>query len=151
MGAGAEPRGHAARRRGRLRPMSEINVTPFVDVMLVLLIIFMVAAPLLTVGVSVELPETDAPPLPAEQEAPLTVTVDAGGTVSIQDNAVSFEELPARLAAIREARGPDDRVYLRADERVDYGRVARLIAALNRAGFLRISFVHDQRVPEAEE
>ncbi|MGF1447154.1 MAG: ExbD/TolR family protein [Pikeienuella sp.] len=148
---GVRPQSLSARgRRGAHRPMSEINVTPFVDVMLVLLIIFMVAAPLLSVGVEVRLPETNAPALASEQEAPLSVTVDARGVVSIQDQPVSRAGLAARLAAIRTARN-DDRVFLRADRAAAYGEVAYLIGELNRAGFLRIAFVHDQAAPLAGE
>ncbi|GMG83344.1 protein TolR [Paralimibaculum aggregatum] len=155
MGAGVgQARGARTRGQGQgLRPMSEINVTPFVDVMLVLLIIFMVAAPLLTVGVAVELPETNAPPLPNAQEEPLTVTVDAGGGFSIQNQPVPVAELLPKLAAIRAAR-EDDTIYLRADAGIDYGRVSWLIAELNRAGFLKITFVHDQPaggLPEGED
>ncbi len=134
------------RQRSAHRPMSEINVTPFVDVMLVLLIIFMVAAPLLTVGVAVDLPETNAPALPSDQEEPLSVTLDAAGAIQIQDQPVTWEALGARLTAIRAAR-EDDRIFLRADRTVPYGRVATAIAEINRAGFGRIAFVHDQAEP----
>lgn len=148
MGVPLSNGGGMRRRSARgLAPMSEINVTPFVDVMLVLLIIFMVAAPLLTVGVEVELPETNAPPLPNAQEEPLTVTVDAAGRFSIQTVIVPDAELIPRLQAIRAARD-DDTIYLRADRVIDYGRVSWLIAELNRSGFLKITFVHDQPVGE---
>ncbi len=107
------------RRGGRGRPMAEINITPFVDVMLVLLIIFMVAAPLLTVGVPVELPKTAANALPSENEEPLTVTIEAGGRVMIQSSEVAREDLVNRLRAIATERA-DDRVFLRADGAVPY-------------------------------
>ncbi|MEO0621319.1 MAG: protein TolR [Pseudomonadota bacterium] len=145
MGAGVRS---SPRRGGRRRtqPMSEINVTPFVDVMLVLLIIFMVAAPLLTVGVPLELPDTDAQALPQAEQEPLTVNMDAEGQIYIQDQPVSSDELLPRLAAIQEAR-EDDRIFLRADRSLDYGRVMAVMGALNGAGFGNISLVTDQRDP----
>ena len=144
MGAGVlkKEKGGRRRRRGRARPMSEINVTPFVDVMLVLLIIFMVAAPLLTVGVPVELPKTAATALPSETEEPLTVTISADGAVSIQNTAVAQEELVSRLRAIAAERA-DDRVFLRADGSVPYETVSRIMGALNAGGFSSIGLVTD--------
>lgn len=133
-------------RRRRAAPMSEINVTPFVDVMLVLLIIFMVAAPLLTVGVPLNLPETDANPLPIEQEAPLTINIAADGKIYIQKTEISFEELGLRLPAIAAER-EGDRVYLRADTALNYGRVAAVMGLLNRSGFTSIALVTDSAVP----
>ena len=111
------------RRRRRARPMSEINVTPFVDVMLVLLIIFMVAAPLQTVGVPVELPKTQAQSLPSEQEEPLAVTLTADGVVMIQATEVQPEEIIGRLQAILSERN-SDRVFLRADGAVPVDCIA---------------------------
>lgn len=128
--------------------MSEINVTPFVDVMLVLLIIFMVAAPLLTVGVPLDLPKTSAEPLPTEQEEPLTVSITAEGIIAIQTTETPFETLPAKLAAIREARGDAQgagKVFLRADAAVNHGRVAQVMAMLRNAGFRSIGIVTDQQ------
>jgi biopolymer transport protein TolR len=122
--------------------MSEINVTPFVDVMMVLLIIFMVAAPLLTVGVPVELPKTAASALPAETEEPLAITIAADGTVSIQNTEVAREELVPRLRAIAAERS-DDRVFLRADGSVTYEVVAQIMGALNAGGFSSIGLVTD--------
>ncbi|MGB0854041.1 MAG: protein TolR [Pikeienuella sp.] len=133
-------------RRRRSAPMSEINVTPFVDVMLVLLIIFMVAAPLLTVGVPLNLPETDANPLPIEQEAPLTINVTSDGKIYIQKTEVSFEDLALRLPAIAAER-EGDRVYLRADRALNYGRVATVMGLLNKSGFTSIALVTDGVVP----
>jgi len=130
------------RRGGRARPMSEINVTPFVDVMLVLLIIFMVAAPLLTVGVPVELPKTAAGALPADQEEPLTVTITAEGAVQIQTTAVERNALVQRLRAIAEERS-SDRVFLRADGAVPYAQVMEVMGALNAGGFSNIGLVTD--------
>ncbi|MEM7268539.1 MAG: ExbD/TolR family protein [Pseudomonadota bacterium] len=143
----------ATRKKGRRRrsaPMSEINVTPFVDVMLVLLIIFMVAAPLLTVGVPLNLPETDANPLPQEQEAPLTINMAADGVIYLQKTPVEFGELTVRLPAIAQER-EDGRVYLRADAALDYGRVAEVMGALNAAGFTSIALVTDGRVSRPVE
>jgi biopolymer transport protein TolR len=122
--------------------MSEINITPFVDVMLVLLIIFMVAAPLLTVGVPVELPKTAATSLPSDNEEPLTVTIDAGGVVMIQTTEVDRSDLVNRLRAIATERA-DDRVYLRADGSVPYETVAQIMGALNAGGFSSIGLVTD--------
>ncbi len=129
-------------RRRRAQPMAEINVTPFVDVMMVLLIIFMVAAPLLTVGVPVELPRTAAQALPSETEEPLTVTLSADGTVMIQTTPVPRDALVARLAAIAAERS-DDRVFLRADGSVTYAEVAEVMGALNAGGFNSIGLVTD--------
>ncbi len=146
MGAGVVQKdaGGGRRRRGRSRsrPMSEINVTPFVDVMLVLLIIFMVAAPLLTVGVEVELPKTAASALPADQEEPLTVTVMASGEVQIQTTAVARDQLVVRLRSIASER-TSDRVFLRADGSVPYSQVMQVMGALNAGGFSNIGLVTD--------
>jgi len=138
--------GGRRRRKGRAMPMSEINVTPFVDVMMLLLIIFMVAAPLLTVGVPVELPKTAASALPSETEEPLTVTISAGGAVSIQNTEVAREELVGRLRAIAAERS-DDRVFLRADGAVTYDVVAQVMGALNAGGFSSIGLVTDTGGP----
>jgi biopolymer transport protein TolR len=146
MGAGVvKNNGGGRRRRGRRRasqPMAEINVTPFVDVMLVLLIIFMVAAPLLTVGVPIELPKTAAQALPSETEEPLTVTLAADGQVLIQTTEIDREDLVPRLRAIAAERA-DDRIYLRADGSVTYEQVAQLMGALNAGGFSSIGLVTD--------
>jgi len=137
--------GRRARRR-RNRPMSEINVTPFVDVMLVLLIIFMVAAPMLTVGVPVELPRTAASALPAEQEEPLTVTLTADGRVMLQSTEIAAQELVPRLrAVVAERRG--DKVFLRADGAIPYARVAEVMGALNAGGFRNIGLVTESGGP----
>lgn len=144
MGAGViKKQGRGRRsRRTRSQPMSEINVTPFVDVMLVLLIIFMVAAPLLTVGVPVELPKTAANPLPGEQEEPLTVTLTAEGTVLIQTTETPLQELIPKLRAIAVERS-SDRVYLRADGTIPYENVVQIMGALNAGGFADIGLVTD--------
>ncbi|SLN41258.1 Biopolymer transport protein ExbD [Roseovarius litorisediminis] len=153
MGAGVVQKtgggGRRRRGRGRSRPMSEINVTPFVDVMLVLLIIFMVAAPLMTVGVPVELPKTAANSLPGEQEEPLTVTLTAQGVVMIQKSEVLRDELVAKLRAIAAERD-STRVYLRADGAVPYADVMQVMGALNRGGFNDIGLVTDTGGPSLD-
>ncbi len=153
MGAGVIQKsgggGRRRRGRGRSRPMAEINVTPFVDVMLVLLIIFMVAAPLLVVGVPVELPRTAANALPGEPEEPLTVTVSADGSVAIQTTDVPREELVARLAAIAAER-EGTRVFLRADGAAPYSVVMEVMGALNRGGFANIGLVTESGGPSLD-
>ena len=134
------------RRRGKSAAMSEINVTPFVDVMLVLLIIFMVAAPMLTVGVPVELPETAATALPTEAEEPLTVTMTAQGALLIQKTEVDANELITKLQLIAAERD-SDRLFLRADAAISYGQVAQVMGALNAAGFRNIGLVTDGNGP----
>ena len=141
-GGGGGNRRRRRRRSGASQPMSEINVTPFVDVMLVLLIIFMVAAPLLTVGVPVELPKTAAQALPQETEEPLTVSLTAEGEILLQSTAISRDDLVPRLRAIAAERS-DDRVYLRADGTVPYEDVAQVMGALNAGGFSSIGLVTD--------
>ena len=138
-GGGTSRRG---RRRGGARAMSEINVTPFVDVMMVLLIIFMVAAPLLTVGVPVELPKTAAQALPGEQEEPLTVTITSEGRVQIMTTETPRAELVPKLRAVAAER-EGDRVFLRADGAVAYAEVMEIMGALNAGGFTNIGLVTD--------
>ena len=149
MGAGVQARGgggRRGRRRGRATAMSEINVTPFVDVMLVLLIIFMVAAPLLTVGVPVELPKTAASALPTEAEEPLTITMTSDGRLLIQNADVADADLIPRLRAIAAER-TSNKVFLRADGAIPYQRVAQLMGALNAGGFTNIGLVTDTDGP----
>ena len=148
MGAGVvqNERAGGRRRRRRNRPMSEINVTPFVDVMLVLLIIFMVAAPLTTVGVPVELPKTAATSLPSEQEEPLAVTLTSDGLVQIQTTEVTDDQIIPRLQAILSER-TSDRVFLRADGAIPYARVVQVMGALNAAGITNIGLVTDTGGP----
>ena len=121
------------------RPMSEINVTPFVDVMLVLLVVFMITAPLLTVGVPVDLPKAAAPLLQGQDE-PLTVTLDAGGTIFIQETEVALDDLVARLVAITD-RKADTRIFLRGDQGIPYGRVMEVMATIGSAGFTKVALV----------
>ncbi len=151
MGAGAvQGNGGGRRRRGRRRggghTMSEINITPFVDVMLVLLIIFMVAAPLMTVGVPIELPKTAAGALASEQEEPLTITLTADGGMMIQTTETAAEELIGKLRAIAVERS-DNKVFLRADGAIPYGRVMEVMGALNAGGFNNIGLVTDSGGP----
>jgi len=129
--------------------MAEINVTPFVDVMLVLLIIFMVAAPLLTVGVPVDLPRTAAQALPGAQEEPLSVTITAEGVIQIQTTDVAPEALVPRLRAIAAERD-SDRIYLRADGAVPYALVMQVMGALNGAGFANVALVTDTGGPRLD-
>ena len=134
------------RRRSQSRAMSEINITPFVDVMLVLLIIFMVAAPLMTVGVPVELPKTAATSLPSEQEEPLTITLTADGLLMIQKTETDVDQLIPKLRAIAVERA-DDKVFLRADGAIPYERVMQVMGALNAGGFRDIGLVTDAGGP----
>ena len=131
----------ATRRRARRsrKLMSEINVTPFVDVMLVLLVVFMITAPLLTVGVPIDLPKTKAQPL-TQPEEPLVITVDAKGTIFIQDTSVPLDSLIPRLIAITENK-PDTRIYLRGDRTVSYGRMMQVMGRVNAAGFTRVALI----------
>ena len=138
--------GRPGRRRGKAAAMSEINVTPFVDVMLVLLIIFMVAAPMLTVGVAVELPKTAASALPTEQEEPLTISITAAGALSIQNTEVADGEMIPKLQAIAAER-TSKKVFLRADGSIPYERVAQVMGALNAGGFNEIGLVTDAEGP----
>lgn len=125
--------------RGRHRPMAEINVTPFVDVMLVLLIVFMVAAPLLTVGVPVDLPDAAARPLPDDNK-PIEISVDQNGAIFLGDASVRLNELVARLAAVTRNR-VDARIYVRGDQSLPYGTVMQVVGTINAAGFKRVALV----------
>jgi biopolymer transport protein TolR len=122
--------------------MAEINMTPMVDVMLVLLIIFMVAAPLLTVGVPIDLPESQAGALEGDNE-PLAISVSAEGKIFLQDTEVALDEIVPKVSAIAKA-GFDERIYVRGDQNVDYGTVMALMGRLNAAGFKRIGLVTEQ-------
>ena len=148
MAAGVQmtERGRRARRR---RPISEINVTPFVDVMLVLLIVFMVTAPLLTVGVPVDLPKTRAQALGQDRE-PLSVTIKRGGQIYLQNTPIADENLVPKLAAIA-ANGYEQRIFVRGDKDVDYGRVMAVMGMLSEAGFTHIGLVTDIAHPKHNE
>jgi biopolymer transport protein TolR len=127
------------RRPGRYAAMSDINVTPFVDVMLVLLVVFMITAPLLTVGVPIDLPKTSAANLPGNEE-PLTVSINEQGEIYLQETLVKREELVARLLAISENL-TDRRIFVRGDRSVDYGTVMEVMGSLNAAGFNKVALV----------
>jgi biopolymer transport protein TolR len=129
------------RRHRRQRVMSEINVTPMVDVMLVLLIIFMVSAPLLTVGVPIDLPQSQAKSLDQDKE-PLTLSVNDKGQVFLQNAEIAVEDMIPKLQAVAQARGGNEaRVYVRGDRRVDYGTMMRVMGRLSSAGFHRVALV----------
>jgi biopolymer transport protein TolR len=126
-------------RHNRHRPINEINVTPFVDVMLVLLIIFMVAAPLLTVGVPIDLPETRANPLNSDTQ-PITISVNEAGQVYLQETEIPMDEVVAKLGAIAE-NGYDERIYVRGDKAAAYGNVMRVMGLISQAGYRRLAMV----------
>jgi biopolymer transport protein TolR len=131
----------SAKSKGRRTPMADINVTPLVDVMLVLLIIFMVTAPLLTAGVPVNLPESRAKPLDQDQK-PVQISIDEKGTIFLDNAEVAENELPGVLDGIATDRGEDKpQIFLRADTRLDYGKVMRVMGELNRAGLNKVSLV----------
>ena len=128
-------------KRSEREPMSEINVTPFVDVMLVLLIIFMVTAPLLTVGVQVDLPETSADTLPEESE-PLTLTINSKGDVFIQETKIEFNNLIKKILAVSNNR-TDTRIYVRGDKTINYGRVLEVMGILSGSGFTKVALISE--------
>ena len=141
-GGGGGGRRRGRRRGGGNKPMSEINVTPMVDVMLVLLIIFMVAAPLMTVGVPIDLPQTQAKQLNTEQK-PITVSVTPEGAIFLGDNPVTIEDLPAQMAALA-VNGTEDRIYVRGDTTANYGAVMKVMGALSGAGYSKIGLITEQ-------
>lgn len=132
-------------RRRKRPPMSEINVTPFVDVMLVLLIVFMVTAPLLTVGVPVDLPTSSAKQIGGNDE-PLVVTVNSDGKIFLQDTSLRVDQLIPRLSAIMENK-KNTRIFLRGDKRISYGKIMVVMGALNQAGFRRVALITETKVP----
>ena len=133
---GSGRRGRRGRRHGAI---AEINMTPFIDVMLVLLIIFMVAAPLIATGVPLDLPQTGAKPINVDQK-PLTIAIDSKGQIFLQDEPTLEPDLVAKLQALAK-QGFDERVYVRGDKQVDYGRVASVMATITSAGFKRVALV----------
>lgn len=137
--------GGGRRRGGSYRAMAEINVTPLVDVMLVLLIVFMVAAPLLTAGVPVDLPNSQARPLKDEDNKPLEITITKEGEIHVGDTEVKFERLVSMLEAMTNT-DPDRRVYIRGDENLSYGRVMEIIGAINRAGFRKVALISENSI-----
>ena len=128
-------------KKNSKEPMSEINVTPFVDVMLVLLIIFMVTAPLLTVGVQVDLPETSADTLPEETE-PLTLTINSKGEIFIQETKVEYEKIIAKIMAVSNNR-TDTRIFVRGDKTINYGRVLEIMGMLSGSGFTKVALISE--------
>jgi biopolymer transport protein TolR len=141
MSAGGGDGGGGRRGRRRAHVMAEINVTPMVDVMLVLMIIFMVSAPMLTVGVPLDLPQTQAKSL-EQDKTPLQLSVDISGKIFINDTEVQMSDLVPKLKAITDARGgTDERIFMRADKKADYGTVARVMGQLSGAGFKRLALV----------
>ncbi len=143
MGAQLQGRIKSTHGRSRAhRPMAEINVTPFVDVMLVLLIVFMVAAPLLTSGVSVDLPDDSAGALSQQDISPIEITVAPSGEVYIGDTALTLDRMNTVLAAVAE-RDLDRRIYIRADQALNYGTVMAVMARVNQAGFTKVALITD--------
>ena len=126
------------------KPMSEINVTPFVDVMLVLLIIFMITAPLLTTGVSVDLPQTDSQTLPGRDE-PITVTINKEGEVFLGGNLIQVNTLTAKLKAITSIK-PSTRIFIRADENISYGEVMNIMSVITNAGYKKVALITKQKI-----
>ena len=129
-------------RGGRYRPLAEINVTPMVDVMLVLLIIFMVTAPLMTSGVSVDLPKTNAQPLNSDSE-PLTVSIKADGSIFLQEQAVDVGDLVAKLQAIAK-NNPERRIFVRGDKDLAYGRIMEVMGTITQGGFTKVALLAEQ-------
>jgi biopolymer transport protein TolR len=130
------------RGRGRYRPLAEINVTPLVDVMLVLLIIFMVTAPLMTSGVSVDLPKTNAQPVNSDSE-PLTVSIKANGSIFLQDEAVEVSDLVGKLQAIAK-NNPERRIFVRGDKDLAYGRIMEVMGTITQGGFTKVALLAEQ-------
>src|ERR1700749_3749547 len=134
--------GARGNRRGRYKPLAEINVTPMVDVMLVLLIIFMVTAPLMTSGVSVDLPKTNAQQLNSDSE-PLTVSIKADGSIFLQDQGVDVGDLVAKLQAISK-NNPDRRIFVRGDKDLAYGRIMEVMGTITQGGFTKVALLAEQ-------
>jgi len=141
-GGGGRGGGRRGRRRGGKGPMSEINVTPLVDVMLVLLIVFMVAAPMMTAGVPIDLPQSQANALNSEQQ-PVTVSVTPDGQVYVGEDVVPLEELVARISTLT-TNGTEDRIFLRGDTTANYGQVMQVMGVLSAAGYGRIGLITQQ-------
>jgi biopolymer transport protein TolR len=144
MGAslGGKP---SSKRRTRSQNFSEINITPMVDVMLVLLVIFMVAAPMMTTGVTVDLPETSASPIPGQDE-PLAVSVTADGKIFIQKTQVALKDLQDKIKAVTGEK-KDTRIFVRGDRSVDYGKIMQVVGAINEAGFSKVALITDTATP----
>lgn len=138
---GAQLQTSSSRKTGRgYRPMAEINVTPFVDVMLVLLIVFMVAAPLLTAGVPIDLPDSEAKALSQEDNTPLEVSLESDGTIYVGDTEVKRNRL-IQILGVKANNDPDKRIYIRADKSMDYGKVMDILGSINKAGFQKVALI----------
>ncbi|MFO1073056.1 MAG: ExbD/TolR family protein [Geminicoccaceae bacterium] len=146
-GGGFERASDVGGRRGRrrVRPNAEINMTSLIDVMLVLLIVFMITAPMLTSGVAVDLPAAQSSPLPGQDE-PLSVTVDKEGRIWLQDSAIALDQLGPRLQAIS-GRRPDARIFVRGDRGIDYGAVMAVVSTINQAGFTKVALLTEAPAP----
>ncbi len=141
MGAKLASRGAKSGRRSRV-VMADINVTPLVDVMLVLLVIFMITAPLLTAGVSIDLPKAKAKAISQQDNKPIEISIDAQGRIFMGETRMEMEVLVAKLQAVA-LEAPDNRIYIKADEKLDYGKIMAVMAAVNNAGFNKIALVSD--------
>lgn len=137
--------GRSSRRRGGYRQMSDINVTPFVDVMLVLLIVFMVTAPLLTAGVEVDLPDAKAPAISESNNKPIEVSVNLKGEVFVGKTAVSLKKLPALLKSVAGENFKEQKVFIRGDQGIEYGTVMNVISIVNGAGFSKVALLSEQK------
>ncbi len=142
MAVSLRPAARGGIRGGRYRPLAEINVTPMVDVMLVLLIIFMVTAPLMTSGVTVDLPKTNAQPLNSDSE-PVTVSINAAGDIFVQDAAVALPDLVAKLQNIAQ-NNPDRRIFVRGDKGITYGRIMEVMGTITQGGFSKVALLAEQ-------
>lgn len=143
--------GNSGRGRGRRAHgvMAEINVTPFVDVMLVLLVIFMITAPLLTAGVTVDLPKADAKAIGQQDNAPIEIALDARGNIYVGETQVTLERMQSMLQAIA-AESTDKRIYIKADQKIDYGTVMQVTSIVNNIGFNKIAFVTDPAMSKSK-
>ncbi|MBL4588452.1 MAG: protein TolR [Alphaproteobacteria bacterium] len=136
-------RSRSGRRTGAYRQMSEINVTPFVDVMLVLLIVFMVTAPLLTAGVEVNLPNADAPAIAENNNKPIEVTINSNGNVYVGKSQVSLKKLPSLLKSVAGENFKEQKVFIRGDQDIEYGKIMTVISIVNKAGFSKVALLSE--------
>ena len=148
MAAQMSAGGRRGSGRSKRRPMSEINVTPMVDVMLVLLVIFMITAPLLTAGVPVDLPKAEAPPI-TEPGEPLVITVDEEGLIYLQESETPLDSLVPRLSAITENKA-DTRIFVRGDKDVEYGRIMAVMGTVSAAGFSKVALIAEMPSGDGE-